>query len=275
MPSNTVSPSLVVTPSGVQTYTALYLVPGGCLITQTVTVSQPPPIDVAVNGSYLYCTNGGPPAVIGATAYPQNYPATFTWQPGNMVGPSQLVTPSVTTTYTVFATIGGCPAQPWMLTVNVSSACCSQTYATLSGTLTAGGTITGPKVILNDIVIGGNTMTQWIGEFVFAPNVKVTVAPGNEFRLTVAHLYACGTNMWEGIKVQDGSNIVCIRNGTLPAFIEDAKTAIELPNVSPAHPSLPIESTGTIFNKNHVAIHVNTGSVTSLLLYIVENVFTN
>jgi len=138
--------------------------------------------------------------------------------------------------------------------------------------------INGGQAINQDITISGSTIFQ-NGEFIIAPNVKITVQTGAELKLFGAHLYACQSTQWNGIDVQFNGRVIASPSGTtgMSTFIEDAKTAINIqPITSTLSPGLqPIEINNTIFNKNYIAVNINTVTLTGdLPMTFNQNVLT-
>jgi len=269
-PGNYTGFNYVVSAPGIYTATAIS---GACTMVGTVSVVQLFE-DLYVGGG-LYCTNATDPFTLTSQYYPLNNPgATYTWQPGNIVGASVTVAPTIATTYTVYVTTpGGCSMQRITVVTPVFT-CCPQGYGPLLTGTDTGGTVTGPKIILTDITIGGPnwTNTEFTGDFLIGPNVKITIKPNREFRLNGAHLHACGTNMWQGVVVEDGAAFLS-NNYTL---IEDAITAVDASNISAAKLGLVIEVWRTTFNRNYISVKVsNNIGINSVQIYLCGNVFTS
>jgi hypothetical protein len=152
------------------------------------------------------------------------------------------------------------------IAVTTNTACCTSTLSQITNTLLSGSnTINGGQAINQDITISGSTIFQ-NGEFIIAPNVKITVQTGAELKLFGAHLYACQSTQWNGIDVQFNGRVIAQPSSTtgMSTFIEDAKTAI---NIQPITSTLsaglqPIEINNTIFNKNYIAVNINTVTLT-------------
>jgi hypothetical protein len=276
-PSGVVSLTLGVTPTGTNavTYTASYYYSGGCTVSSTINISQPPPLNLTIAGTSSYCANSNTVPVLTANFSPViNLPITYTWMPGNLSGPSVTVTPQVNTTFTVTASVLGCTA---MATHGVEAAtlCCPQNYGTaFTNTLVTGGSFSGSNIILNDVTINGPTWTTSYfsgGEFLMGPNVKITVKRGNEMAIANSHFYACGVKMWKGIIVEDGAKLDAGSN----SLIEDAITAIDLSSITSTHVPDPLEIIGTTFNKNLVSINIGTATaISNLHIILFSNVFT-
>lgn len=276
-PGNIVALTTTVSvPVSPTTYTAAYTA-GTCTRQATVTVNPIAPATLSIAPSYTqYCV--GAPGPVTLTAVSSSTATTsYTWNPGSYVGSTFTVAPASTTTYTLIAD-NSC-GNSATVTIVSSNTCCASALPVLSTTtITGNTTITGGVVINNDITIAGNV--KFInGEFLMAPNVKITVQGGNEFVLAGAHLYACRSTMWGGIQVQWDGKVTSVKSNTtgMSTLIEDATLAIDVQPIttSPSNFPMPLEISNTIFNKNMTAINVQTITLSSNVhFYLQENVFT-
>lgn len=156
-PGQMTSPSITVTPTQTTTYTVSLTDDKGCTSKKTVTVEvNPAPGVVASTVRHASCTQEGLITAAYVGNYP-NRPYSYSWQPGDMTGPTHYVTPSQTTAYTVTIRDGqtGCTntasttVQFMGGEVQASISGLSQTYLTtdapvqLSGQ-PGGGTFSGP-----------------------------------------------------------------------------------------------------------------------------------
>lgn len=206
-------------------------------------------------------------------------PVTYSWlSPLNSNGPSVTVYPTSGTTYYVQASGNGyCPTIA-SLYVGVTDECCDHPIDTwLTPAISQGNLGTnysgGSYLITNNITLTGNTSFA-NSEFQIYPNVKITVPAGLNLDLNNVHLYACGAKMWDGIVVQDGASISS--SGNLSSLVEDAKTAVDLSNISSAMASPPINLSQVIFNKNHIGINIanSNTSVNNIPIGLTKCVFT-
>ncbi len=99
----------------------------------TVTIMEPSAISLIAGPSSTIC--GGGTATLSAIASGGTGSFIYNWMPGNLVGDSPSVSPSINTTYTV--TVNGCPPEATqMVTVNgicpVSTVPCGLSYVTLN-----------------------------------------------------------------------------------------------------------------------------------------------
>ena len=186
--------------------------------------------------------------------------------------------------YVVTNTLNGCTSTAVSQVSVISTACCNSTLTSFTGTTfpttPTGVLYSSPLVFINDIVVPpGQIITLTQSEFQFGPNVKIIVSPNAELKVRGAHLYACQTDMWQGIVVQDGGKLVT-NTGANDAFIEDAIVAIDVSNHSTSaltftNPILSLNK--TIFNKNHVSVKIDNYQRSSLNYPFVvsECVFTS
>lgn len=261
MPGSLTGSNVVVNFMATTTYTAIYTNSVGCLKTATIQVQSLVPANftmTAVSSNYTVCTNLSQTASLSVTSNTTGL--TYTWNPTALTGSMIVVTPTAPTVYTVSALLNGCNVQT-IVSVSTKSDCCSTTLTAFTSTSINTSTILNtPFAFNNDLVVQSGATLEFIGtEFVFAPNVKVTVKSGGVLKLEGAHLYACGTDMWQGIVLEDGSQMRAT-NGANDNLIEDAITAIDVANHTTstfttfANGILFIEK--TTFNKNFIDISI-------------------
>ncbi len=246
-PGNLSGPSVSITPSTNTTYTLT--VNDGCRTATsviTITVNPLPTISIVASPSVVCPTS--PSSTLTASGG-----ATYTWQPGNIIGNPITVNPTSTTIYTVTGTdANGCSnsAQVTVATTTCAS-CNSCNPIATSGVFPA--TITSANVycINNNVTVSGTRIL--IGsDFKIAANVKISVASNGVLIISNSHLYACG-DMWQGIEVQNGGRLIITNS-----LIEDAKMAIDVTNNTQTNTALPpINLTNTTFNKNYVSVNIN------------------
>jgi hypothetical protein len=160
--SQTLSPSI----------TTVYTVTGNnstCVNTKTVSINVTATPTLSASGATI-CS--GTTAVITGTGA-----ATFTWDPGNIAGPSATVTPLATTIFTLSGMNGTCPGVPVNATVVVnptptlsipSSSLCSGTSVTVTATGASGytwmpGALTGSTQTLSPSSTSVYTITGLTG----------------------------------------------------------------------------------------------------------------
>ncbi len=97
--------SNTVTPAGSITYTLNIIDANGCTagpLLFPITVAGP--VSVSASGPSPICVGGG--TVLSANASGGDGNFSYQWMPGNLIGPTQTVTPATTTIYTITATDG-------------------------------------------------------------------------------------------------------------------------------------------------------------------------
>ncbi|MEW6469552.1 MAG: gliding motility-associated C-terminal domain-containing protein [Bacteroidota bacterium] len=119
-------------PGGQTTQTATGLAPGtytvivvdqsnGCMATDTVLITSGVPVNLTSSGTNTICA--GEQAFVTASASGGTPGYTYSWAPGGFTGSGVLVSPSATTTYTVYVTdAAGCTSSSTgvVITVNPS-----------------------------------------------------------------------------------------------------------------------------------------------------------
>ncbi len=272
--STIASPTITTTYTLTQTITnaigAVFINTAAVTITVTPrTFSFAPTSNVA-----SICTNLGQSAVTLSCVSNAAPNVNYVWFPGSLAGAFQFQTPTVTTTYTVFASMGACTYSD-MITVAVSSVCCTNTVNVVTTATLNGVILNGPAVINQDMVIGGGLISKLqAGEFQIAPNVKITVLGGSQLELRGAHLYACG-NMWKGIEVNANGRVASAPTGTNTTLVEDAITAISITNVNSVPTLSLVEIKGAVFNKNYVTLSMTNCTANALPIFFEANVITS
>lgn len=128
------------------TYSGTVTDSNGCSDLQTVTIMEPSAISLSSTGTSTICA--GSSATISANATGGTGTITYTWNPGNLVNATQVVSPGSATTYTVIAAdANGCSAQSTeLISVNalpiVSITGTSTLCVGTSSVLTANGALT-------------------------------------------------------------------------------------------------------------------------------------
>lgn len=250
LPGNQTTPTIFVGPSSPTTYTVIVTDSLGCSDTATATVS-PSAIGVVA-------TANPNPACIGSfiqlLATPTGVaPFAYTWLPAINLSNSAISNPTITSydgvtiTYTVFiADAQGCSSSD-TVQITVDPACCTAPNSMPDTLFT---NITGGNYAVNqDLYIFGNRTISG-ADLLIGTNHSIIVLTGSTLTITGAsHLHAC-YQMWQGIILRPGANIVV--NGN--SLIEDAYTAINCVSA----PAATISLTNTIFNKNQIAVLAQT-----------------
>lgn len=82
----------------------------------------------------------------------------------------------------------------------------------------------------------------------FAPNTNITIQPGVTLTINKCKLYTCSNQMWDGINILPGGNLIILNS-----LIEDAKTAILSDNTG-AIANFNVDK--VTFNRNYIGIKV-------------------
>ncbi len=254
-----------------------YTSTSGCVNTLWQNIAVTPSISVSVTGSTIICNNQTTGVPITATSTCNSCAnVNYIWQPGFLVGTSQVVTPTVTTTYTASVYTGSCISSQ-TLAITARTNCCTQSvtaYASPSIVITT--TMSNATAFNNDLTVtSGGWLTLTGSEFLFASNVKIIVKSGAILSINGAHLYGCTADLWKGIVVESGGTVrVQVPYLTYDNLIEDALTAIDITGPLSSGTSLDINR--TTFNKNYIDINISNYTLTaSPYPFTVENcVFT-
>ncbi len=158
-PSGSLSSStgsvVIANPTSTQTYTVTTTDAMGCTATYTVMVTVNALPTVIPGSNNTICFGSMSPLSASGSAH------TYTWNPGNLIGPSQNVSPGTTTTFTVVGTntLTGCQnSGTTIITVNplptvnagpTRTLTCANTSTTLAGSSVGGVTFswTGPGIV--------------------------------------------------------------------------------------------------------------------------------
>lgn len=269
MPGSVVGNTLAITAAG--TYTAASTTTLGCMSKQSITVAG---TDVIASFTTMPVVCGIQSIDLSLYTNPSGA-GTYSVNGTQITGSTYTFSSASSTAYTVgFTYTAGIWCNNTATTVlTTNTACCTTTLSQVTSTAISSTTITGGVAINQDITISGYVTFQ-NGEFLMAPNVKINVTPNSYLILYGAHLYACQNNMWTGIDIQSGGRVLASPSTTtgMSTLIEDAKTAINLQAITlPTYTITPIEVTNSIFNKNYVAVNINTVTINQDLPIIFNN----
>jgi gliding motility-associated-like protein len=136
-----------VTGVGMGTYSVFVLDNNGCSTASVVAVSEPSVLTLTTSSSATICS--GNTATISATANGGTTGYTYSWTPGNLTGPSAVVSPSTTTQYSctvndangclVTQTIDISVGLPLTVSASSQSICASSGSVTLTPSITSVG----------------------------------------------------------------------------------------------------------------------------------------
>lgn len=203
----------------------------------------------------------------------------FTWQPGNISGANQVLSPTVTTIYTVSAFDNSLCVSTQTFAMIVFTNCCNGTSLTpfTGSAITSGTVFTGSLLISNDVTV---TSTQPISfqncRVQFLNNAKLIVANGAVLNVNGSHLYSCDNNMWGGIVVENGGGLSSMTSNSQDNLIEDALTAIDVSNYTNTAVGNILNIHNTTFNKNYIDINISnyTVSASPYPFFIDNSIFT-
>jgi len=178
--------SIVVNPNVTTDYTVVASAVGGCTAAafKSVTVNPTPNLTITPSSATICSGASSTMAASGA--------ATYTWDPGALTGANVVVSPTVSTTYTVTgSSVAGCTATgmqnitvnaPVNLTLVASPATlCSGASSTLTGTGASSytwnpGAITGSNAVVSPSASAAYTCTGFNGTCTGSNAITVTVA---------------------------------------------------------------------------------------------------
>jgi alpha-tubulin suppressor-like RCC1 family protein len=193
----------------------------------------------------------------GATLTATGGTGSYFWSPAtglsSTTGATVIANPLTTTTYTVSgSTIPGCGTSA-TVTVTVDPTCCTGSFTVPSGGGLAsviGTSFSSTTLALNgNFTIDLNTTINSNTDVLCAPNTKIIILSGRTLTINKSRLFSCGLEMWDGIEIQPGGNLII----TNKALIEDAKIAI-LSNNAGGIANFHIEKTE--LNRNYVGLKV-------------------
>jgi hypothetical protein len=220
-------------------------------------------VGLATTGNATYCATTGTGITIGVSQTGSVAGLTYSWEPGGLVGASQVVSPSVTVIYTVSVANSSVCSASATLAINVFTNCCgTKTYTpfNFSSLSYTGGPVPSysPTLLIGDLTILSPVVLR--DEILIFKDVQITVASGAILDIQAAHLHACGNDMWKGIVVEDGARLnitdisVLLPNHNL---IEDAITAVAVNDHTTSSLATILNIYNTTFNKNFIDIKIS------------------
>lgn len=173
-PGAVVGASIVRTPSVTTIYTVTGRTTAGCSSTNTIEITTTPGISVTANASPTIICRGQ------ASTLTANGGLTYTWSPGNLNGDNVVVTPTVSTTYTVTGEDLGCTSTRTLLvTVSVPNV----TAARNPTAICVGGTST--------LTAGGATTYTWMPGSIVGTPVSVSPTVTTQYTVTGTNAIGC------------------------------------------------------------------------------------
>lgn len=265
-------------PAGIYPIAFTYTLGGGCSNTVWHNLQINNSLSVTATGPSTFCANVSHNLTLTANPNPALSGTTFTWLPGNITNSIIVISPNVSTIYTVTASFSNFCTGSSTIAVDVYTSCCSPTETAVSFTNPSSilpASLSGSNMFLNLVVVPTMSTTVLSGELMFGPDVKIQVNFDGHLIIDGAHLFACGLNMWDGIEVLPGGKVT-FTNTSIANLIEDAKTAVDITGHSTTTVNPVLTSNGTTFNKNFIDINIATyqNSVAPNPLSIKNSVFT-
>lgn len=214
-----------------------------------------------------------------------NGATNYIWQPGNINSPTLVVTPSVSTAYTVQSFAGTCPGPTAQITIELLN-CCKfpknfgvnftnvtiqpsnyggtsipwssivpgGTYNNISILAPPSGNITSNIAVTGSLTINANNLSFNNCNFLFS-EAAVVIQNANNTTFNKSYLRACIKN-WRGIV---SNAALTVRN----TVIEDAQYAVFIGFNTIIHPGITIEN--TLFNKNLVGVAILNRNINGFL----------
>ena len=145
-------------------------------------------------------------------------------------------------------------------------ACCTSTtipeftYTTVTTNTTLSGTM---RIASDFTVQGGAALALLAGDFMMTNNSKITVANGGVLTIRGSHLYACGADLWKGIKVQNGGYVYLTGYNGVDNLLEDAIYMLDVSTTTVNSAASILDVENTTFNKNYVDVYLSNFPVTS------------
>ena len=199
-PGNLVGSSVVVTPAA----TTVYTVTG-----QTASCTNSTTVQVVVNSTVTATASSASICSGSSATLTGSGATTYTWNPGNIISSTAVVSPLTNTTYTLTGTSGACTSSttilitvttpPTVNAFNLSGTICSGTTATLVGT----GALTytwNPGAIVGNIVTVTPTITTTytvigaIGSCTAQATISVPVINGPTLTVIASPTAICSGN---------------------------------------------------------------------------------
>lgn len=198
---------------------------------------------------------------------------TYAWQPGALSGAVQIVSPTVTTVYTITATSGACSFSA-SIAVSTRTDCCNAAVY-LSNPVINAATLTAGSYAINQNVTINGAVNALNCEFRIASGVKITIPNASSLKLDNTHFYTCSdVQMWQGFDVLNGGRIEMRQS-----LIEDAFTAVNSDGsvtTSTLQSQIDVYLEENVFNKNLTGVSIKNYvmPVQNGPFYIGHNVFT-
>lgn len=267
-----------LTSLGTHTITYMYPSPTNslCLVSNSFTIQVNQGFLLNTGAPVTICKNipANNTATLSANGTPvPSLGITYLWQPGTLTGATQVVSPTVSTVYTITASSGACSFSA-QIAVDTRTDCCNAAVY-LSNPVINAATLTAGSYAINQNVTINGAVNALNCEFRIASGVKITIPGASSLKLDNTHFYTCSdVQMWQGFDVLSGGRIEMRQS-----LIEDAFTAVNSNgsvNTSTLQNQIDVYLEENIFNKNMIAVSVKNYvmPVQNGPFYIGHNVFT-
>jgi PKD repeat protein len=198
-PGSLTGPAQTVTPSSTTIYTVTGSNGNNCTNTKTFTVSVTPSPTLTVGSATICQGASASVTVTGASSY--------TWNPGGLTGSSQVLTPTVTTVYTVTGSNGTCSSSK-TTTIVVNS---KPAVTVNNPTVCAGQNI--------NLTSSGGVSYSWTGPASFTSSVQnptitnASVSNAGQYTVTVTSSQGCTNTGVANVTVNSLPSVLPSNNG--------------------------------------------------------------
>ena len=239
------SSSVSVSPTVTTTYTVSGLNNCGNVITKTVNIVVTPPYVITANAQpNVICA--GSSSTLTATSLGH---VTYYWDPIFGTGSPIVVTPTVTTTYTVYSIIPNCGMSQTLLTVTVNAVPLTANLSTSSNFVCASNVAT----LTANVSPAGTYTYNWSPFNTQTTSPNYTFTPTNNTTYVYTASNACGAVLSNTVCIDVVSNECCVAAENMPAntTIGNASVYTNMNNNGSWNINGPITITGNVTWSNN------------------------